>query len=52
MKQQIDRIKILADLMRKINRYDMHPRHIAGVKHHLNPMGVHMLDKELEEQFK
>ena len=51
MRQKVERIKFMADLERKIIRFDQHPKHIPGVKHSYNQLGIHLLDKELEEQF-
>ncbi|RNA34223.1 middle subunit-like [Brachionus plicatilis] len=48
---KVHRIKYMADLFRKIIRFDQHPGNVAGVSHNLNQIGIHLLDKELDEKF-
>lgn len=49
--KKVEQIKFLADLFRRINRLDQHPKNVEGVTHFLNPLGVHKLDQELLETF-
>lgn len=51
LEQKVKRIKYLADLIRKIHRFDQHIHNIDGsVTRHMNTLGIHILDQELQEE--
>jgi hypothetical protein len=50
--QKVDRIKYMADLFRQLLRLDLKSRHNGVmIDLGLNPIGVHLIDNELENKF-
>ena len=49
--EKVERIKYLADLHTRLERFDIHMRNATHHQHSVIPIGIHLIDKELNEKF-
>ena len=51
LSQKVERIKFLTDLHRRISYFDAHIQNATHHEHLINPIGIHLIDKEIDEKF-